>query len=148
MSAPAGSPLLRARIADRVGQLVIDVGPRALGRELGIASSTAGRRGDDLHAWPASDLLALAADDGELREAVITYLLGNAADGSAARAPSAIMQDLVAGAELTGAEAQAMADGRITADEARDLRRRIRQRREQLIAIEQDLQTIEQAARS
>lgn len=109
MSAPAGHPSLRRRIAEALTAHLAQRSQREIADDLGVAGTTVGRRGDDLTSWPALDLLALALVDADLRQAIGDYLGGDAGpQGDARRAPATLLADIAHGAELISAEAAAL----------------------------------------
>lgn len=119
MSATPGHPALRARIAEALGRFLAENGDAATGRLLGIAGSTVSRRGADLRMWPADELLVLAGRDAALSAAIVGCATGEA---QASGHPVAVMGDLIQAisdsGRLTQVIAEAMRDGRCTADEA------------------------------
>ncbi len=76
MSAAAGSPSLRSRIAERLGVVVVDQGARAVGRQLGVDGTTVGRWSGDVYAW-GFHAVDLAIKDDELWAAIVAYRDGD-----------------------------------------------------------------------
>jgi len=144
MSAAPGHPILRARVARALAALLAERAHTALGESLGCAGTTVSRRGDDLHAWPADDLLALAAQDQALGEAVVELLTGETPGpaGSSVRAVPHLLGELAWVGEWTQATAAALADGRITPAEARALQALLRAHRPHLAQLDADLTAI------
>jgi len=118
--------LVQSRIAAAVASAVEDRGQRAVGAVVGHAGSTLSRWGADLGAWSASALLALAADDAEVRDVMARAL----SDGEPPRRMGDAVREscgAIAGMSLAAAHlATDLADGRIDAAEARARRPEIR----------------------
>lgn len=119
--------VVQARIAAAVASAVEDRGQRSVGLIVGHAGSTLSRWGADLSAWSASALLALAAEDAEVRDVLVRSLSADAEAprrlGDAVRESCTAMATM---SEITSHIARDLADGRISDDEARARRPEIR----------------------
>lgn len=131
MSAPSGHPRLRAGIAQVLADVLLDSTHAQIGEICGCDRSTPGRRGADLHQWPASDLLQLAVHTPLLAEAIIRFLKGEAPpQGQSTDALPALLDDISEGAAITQQAVAAARDHKITADEAHQISAAIRHRRD------------------
>lgn len=130
MSAPAGHPLLRARLAEALDAYLSTHTFAEVGSLLGIERSTVRRRGCDLRDWPADELLILAAQDLGIREALRICATGEQVEPGQ---PIAVIGDLVEeiadNANINRAIAEAMRDGKISASKASDIIVEIQKRR-------------------
>lgn len=114
--------MLRARVAEALTDLLTRASHRALAMRLGIAGTTVDRRGSDIQQWPAGDLLSLAAEDAELRAAVIAWMNGTPAlriAGEALSAASDATSSMCEAGGLIQELAADLNDGRIDRAEAR-----------------------------
>jgi hypothetical protein len=140
MSASAGHPALRARISEALERYLGDLSSRAVGERLGIACTTVQRRGSDLRAWPADELLHLTTRDESLRTAVICYLAGELASGDAGRVDAGLVESLAALGTLISQAADALrGDHHCNLDEARRLLPILREAKSVLAKVENDL---------
>jgi hypothetical protein len=150
MSAAPGGPMLRARIAHELGELLDTVPLRQLGARLGCAGTTVARRGADLEQWPARDLIELAATCPDLANAIVCCLRPpvRAETGRPTRATSALLAEMREDGELITAISAALADGRISPAEAKDIAGRLRARRDHVGRLLLDLDALSGAARA
>jgi hypothetical protein len=133
MSAPSTNPTARARASQRLADLLSDHGPTEIGRWIGHAKDTAGRRGSDLNNWPSLDLFALADRDPALRAALVELLTGSDnARGEAIKAQAALFHTLQASSAVVAEASRDLSDGRIDSDEAKRLLPLVRDLRDQL----------------
>lgn len=95
----------------------------------GCSQSAVSRRADDLHLWPASDLLRLAARRPQLADALLAYLRGNHPQGEAVAAARGLLTEIERGSEVSRQTATALADGKVDEREALSLLRALRDRR-------------------
>lgn len=132
----AGHPALRARLAEAIGSLLLDTSARKVGEWIGRKGETVTGRGDDVDAWPLSELRLLADRSRPVDEALRAYVCGEAVvQGEAIAAVGALMAEISQDASITAAAADALSDGRITAAEAANLTGRILDRRTQEDAV-------------
>lgn len=145
MSAAASQAALRSRLVAALRESIESEPSRALGARLGIDGTTVLRRGADLSAWSARDLLDLAASDSALAEALAAAALGQLVAGPQGSRLS-VVADLLARSAAAGETVAAisgvLADGRVTADEARALLATLRARRGIDQQVEADLLAI------
>lgn len=140
MSAAPGASTLRARIAAALGAYLADHSQTAVGDLLGVAGTTIGRRADDLHAWPADDLLRLAVQSPDIAQAINLYLAGDQRpQGQAVRATSGAMGLVQRMGGLVAEIAGDLAGGRISPTEAQDLRTHLRSLIADAQALDDDL---------
>lgn len=133
MSARQVSPAARARVSQLIVDLVADEGGAAIGRLIGHAKDTAPRRGGDLALWPIIDVLELAMQSPDLRDALVELLTGKAGMcGEAIRAQAALFTTLQESAALVAEASRDLADGRIDTTEAKRLLPMVRHLRDQL----------------
>lgn len=126
----AGHPALRAHLSERIANLLLDKSAREIGRWIGRKGETGTARGDDVDAWPLSDLLILAKNSQAVADALRAYVCGEAVEqGEAVAAVGALMAEIGQGAAITASAAAALADGRITPAEAAHLAGQIMDRR-------------------
>ncbi len=117
MSAAAGHPLQRSRIAERLLALTED-GARSIGRQIGVAGSTVSRWEGDPYAW-GFHAVDLAIKDDALRDLLIAYLTGETqASGEAVRVQGDLFAVLTSCTELMHEVARDLKDGRIDKREA------------------------------
>lgn len=122
MSAPAGHPMLRARISETLAALVLDLGGAEIARRIGTDRATPARRGGDTTQWPLACALRLAVTEPALSAAVIEYLTGDARPTPAQiDATRTLFDCLKESADLVAEAARDLADGRIDEAEARRL---------------------------
>ena len=142
--------MLRARIAHELGELLETVPLRQLGARLGIAGTTVARRGADLEQWPARDLIELAATHPPLALALVACMRGEdrPETGRPTRAISALLAEMREDGELVATISAALADGRISPAEARDIAGRLRARRDHVDRLLLDLDALSGAARA
>lgn len=133
MSAPKLSLQARARASQVLADLLTDKGSAEVGRWVGAAKDTAGRRGSDLAAWPALDLFELAARVPEMRDALIALLNGqDQQHGEAVRAQAALFQTLQKSSAVVAEASRDLADGAIDTAEAKRLLPLVVELRDQL----------------
>lgn len=127
---PPGHPALRARLAEALGSLLLDHSAREVGRWIGRKGDTVADRGDDVDAWPLSELLLVSQHSDEIADALRVYVVGEEIErGEAIAAPAALVAEIAAGARIAQAAAAALGDGRVTKDEANALLEAIAARR-------------------
>jgi hypothetical protein len=116
MSAAAG----RARVAQAFADLLDAEGATKIAEEIGSDRSTPRRRGSDLAAWSAADLITLAIAHPCVGDAVVSAIQGDVASGQA----QDVERELRAIARESAAEIAALLtrleDGHIDRGEARE----------------------------
>ena len=126
----AGHPALRARLAEAIGSLLLNHSAREVGRWIGRKGETGTERGDDVDAWPLSELRLLADHSREVDAALRAYVCGDAIErGEAVAAVGALIEEIANGARTSILAADALSDGRISRQEAHDLLESIDARR-------------------
>jgi hypothetical protein len=145
MSAGPGHPSLRQGVAQALADLLVRVAHSEVGRWLGVAQTTISRRGEDLRAWPADDLLRLCAHDAPLAEALVRCGTGGPEwqQAEPVRAVSELLAEVEAGGGLAAEIARTLTDGKIRPAEAKALRLRVEQRQRAERALLIDLRAIE-----
>jgi len=144
VSAGPGHPSLRAAVALALAELLGRVPHAEVGRWLGVAGTTITRRGDDLHGWPADDVLRLAAHDDDLALALSRCGTGVASEQpQPVRAVGELLAEIESGGELAREIGATLRDGRVRPDEARRLRRLIQGRQRTEASLLADLRAIE-----
>lgn len=130
-----------ARIASAVAAVVDDRGQRQVGNMVGHASSTISRWGSDLSAWSAQALILTAAKDASLREELSQALHDLHSIREPASAAAASIRTIAKTTDLDSHLACALADGKIDASEREELRPLVRQAIEQLVRLEESLES-------
>lgn len=126
----AGHPALRARLSESIGSLLIDTSARKIGEWIGRKGETVTARGDDVDAWPLSELRLLADHSREVDAALRAYVCGDVVErGEAVAAVGALVEEIANGARTSILAASALSDGKISRDEAHDLLESIDARR-------------------
>jgi hypothetical protein len=144
MTAGPGHPRLRALVAAALASYLRRVPQVEVARILGCADTTVYRRGDDLRAWPADDLLSLAGHDVNLAEALARCASGTAEPaGEPTRVLGELFEGLRASGERTAHIASVVADGQVSGAEARQVRERILRERRAEDRLLRDLAAIE-----
>lgn len=84
---PAGHPALKAAVSEAIAGVLADHSAREVGRWIGRKGDTASERGNDVDAWPLSELRAMADRNADLDAAVLAYWKGGTpVDGDSAKA--------------------------------------------------------------
>lgn len=126
MSAAAGHPSQRSRIAERLAVIAGDQGTRAIGRLLGVAGTTVSRWEGDVYAW-GFHAVDLAIRDDELWAAIVGYREGDVPPvGEAVRVRGDLFSILTSCTELMHEVAQALKDGNVDRREAARLLKMLR----------------------
>lgn len=126
----AGHPALRARLAEAIGSLLIDNSARKIGEWIGRKGETVTARGDDVDAWPLSELVILAGHSMSVGDDLRAYICGETViRGEAVAAVGALVDEIANGARVAILAASALSDGKISRDEAHGLLESIDARR-------------------
>lgn len=140
---PAGHPALKAGVSEAIAGVLTNNSAREVGRWIGRKGDTASERGNDVDAWPLSELRAMADRDADLDTAVLAFWKGAApAKGDGSRADGDALRVLPA--LLTEAQrmAAAVADGHVDQQEAREILRDLPALIADLRQMEQDLRAV------
>lgn len=121
MTAEKGHPKLRARIADALADYLLDTRPKHVAEIIGRHDTTVARRDPELNQWPTDELLALALENEALAKAMIMYLVGEAADGSAPQLIPSLFEGIGQLAETIRSANAALSDGKVSDDEREEL---------------------------
>lgn len=109
---------------------VLAADPQTVTAELcGCSQPAVSRRSDELHQWPASDLLRLALHRPSLADAIVRVLRGRFVMGDAGAVVSAVLAEGKAGHQVDSAIMDSLSDGRVDRSEAARIRLAIAERR-------------------
>lgn len=129
VSASPGQSSILSGISTALAQ-VLAADPQTVTADLcGCSQPAVSRRGDELHQWPASDLLRLALHRPPLADAIVRALRGRRLIGDPSVAVSAVLVENKAGHQVDAALMESLSDGRIDAAESRRIRSAIAERR-------------------
>ncbi len=122
MSAASRSSLQQSGIAEALDECLGELGQRPLGRVLGIAGSTLGRWGCDLHAWSFDAGLRVAREQLILKTPVLAYLNDDMpVRGEPIRLTQSVFALITEAASVIHKASEDLADGRMDRQEAKDL---------------------------
>ena len=119
--APIPAATVRHRTAEALAGLLGLLSSREVAALLGCDHSTVLRRGSDLTAWPAADLLTIAATHGALRLVIIRELAGPSHQARPLEAEREVRSTVGAAGVLIGHAMDALRDGRLVPIEAREI---------------------------
>lgn len=124
-------PAMRARIAEAIATACGERSQVELASMLGIDRSTLYRRGSEVSAWPLDEALSLALASSALARSLLAILEGETPiGGEPVRLQEDLLDEVVAGGQLTARIAAALIDGRIQRYEAREILAEIERRRQ------------------
>ena len=129
MSGQIAPHAVRLAIAEALATVMTEVSHAQLSRETGVPRPSVYRKGDDVHAWHADDFMAIADHHPELADAIVARYRG--ADHRRPEAVLAIpeiMQAIQLAGCWTSTAAKALEDGKIDAQEAKELTALLRER--------------------
>jgi hypothetical protein len=127
---PAFHPALAARLSEALAALFNEFSAREIGRWLGIKGDTAGARGRAVAAWPITDLGVIGQRFEPVALALREYVSGAIQiRGDAAATVGDLLRDVAASGAFVQHATEALADGRVTEQEAADLLLEIGRRR-------------------
>lgn len=129
MSSSPGQSSILAGISTALAQ-VLAADPQTTTADLcGCSQPAVSRRGDELHQWPAADLLRLALHRPPLADAIVRALRGRRPIGDPGAVVGAVLVENKAGHQVDEALMESLKDGRVDAAEARRIRTVIAERR-------------------
>jgi hypothetical protein len=127
----AGHPLLAARLSEALASVLSEYSAREVGRWLGIKGDTVIARGRAVRAWDICDLMTIGEHWAPVRDAVRVYVMGESVPvGQAVTVVGDLLKDLSASGTFTAKAVTALADGRVSVDEAEELLIDLHKRRE------------------
>lgn len=124
--APIPAATVRHRTAEALALLFGLLSSREVAALLGCDHSTVLRRGTDLSAWSAADLLTLAAAYDSLRQVILRELAGPAHQARPMEAEREVRGTVGAAGVLIGHAMDALQDGRLVPTEAREIAQEMR----------------------
>ena len=127
----AGHPQLAARLSESLADLFVEHAAREVGRWLGIKGDTVSARGRSVASWPLPDLLILAKHFPPIGRALTAYVCGaDIPRGDATAAVGELLREVSSSGTLIAHATVALADGRVSEDEAAGLLDELTKRRE------------------
>jgi RNase H-fold protein (predicted Holliday junction resolvase) len=124
-------PALAARVSEALASLLVENSAREVGRWLGIKGDTVSARGRAVAAWPITDLGVIAQRFEPVAIALRAYTTGTTEiQGDAAATVGDLLRDVAASGAFIQHATEALADGRLTEQEAADLLLELGKRRQ------------------
>ena len=123
-------PALAARVSEALASLLVENSAREVGRWLGIKGDTVSARGRAVAAWPLTDLGVIGQRFEPVALALREYVSGTIQiRGDASATVGDLLRDVAASGAFVQHATEALADGRVTEQEAGDLLIEVHRRR-------------------